>query len=434
MSSPTEVSEFDVVSPQVLDTLERASIDMQIATARKFGRDPVTVIKKIMTLATMDVDTAASCFYSLKRWDAKEQKNKLIPGPSVRLAEIALYCFGNTRSGARVVDNDGTVVTSQGFAHDLESNNLVALNVQRRITNKDGKTFSEDMQVVTGNAAAAIAWRNAVLKVIPRSWYMPAYEQARKVAVGDATTLNDRRTKVVQRFGAMGVSLEQILAKVEKRHINDIGLEELEVLIGVGTSIKDGNSTVDEEFEPIVDPRAAGRAGVESLLKIGNLEAAKKMAADLKVDFESVKAEFDKKQPTKQAKEQPRDDETATVDTGGGATTAKAESSVPTEAPTAEPSGKAPASSAPEKKAEPEAKAEAKPDPKQDTRAFAELKLKDLRDKAGGKAFFDVLGSFGCEDLAMAAESGKYDEIVAALEQAIADKARTKKNSLKGME
>lgn len=423
-----ESSEFEVLQPGALDVIERAQIDVQIATAKRYPRDVVSVKKKIISLATMDEETAASCFFTLERWDAKEQKKKLIPGPSVRLAEIAVYAFGNTRSGARVVDNDGHFVSAQGLCHDLESNNMISMTTQRRITNKDGKTFTEDMQVVTGNAASAIAWRNAVLKVIPRSLYWSAYEAARQVAVGDATTLREKRDKIIKRFASMGVALEQILAKVDKRHVEEIDLEQLEALIGIGTKIKEGHSSVEEEFEPIQDPRAgkeaAGRAGVEKLIQVGNLAAAKAMAKDLKLDFDAIKADLEKKTasaPKPESKDNPSQ-QSASGEKVGANTTAPAESSAPSGEATAEPSATV-ESPTPESKV----------DPEKDKQLFREAKLKKLREDLGAEEFWRVIGGAGCEDIPMAVASPQYDDLIKSLDQTLKDlkKAGAKSGRLK---
>src|SRR5262245_66016358 len=73
--------------PQILDSatlsvIERAQIDTQIATARAYPRSVRTAINNILTLATLDEQTAVECVYVLSRG------KKPVRGPSVRLAEI----------------------------------------------------------------------------------------------------------------------------------------------------------------------------------------------------------------------------------------------------------------------------------------------------------------------------------------------------------
>lgn len=237
-------SELEIVQPSALEAMERAQTDVQIATAKRYPRTLSMVKKAMMEFATLDEETAASCFYTLPR------QGKNIQGPSARMAEIALSCFQNMRAGSRIIANDGKTITAQGVCHDLQNNVSVSVEVKRRITDKNGKTYSEDMQVVTGNAACSIALRNAAFKVVPAALIKPIYEAAKRVAVGDAKTLSDRRIRCVEAFGKMGVSKEKLLARMEKKSVDDITLDDLEVLIGLHTAIKDGDTSIDEAFNP----------------------------------------------------------------------------------------------------------------------------------------------------------------------------------------
>jgi len=251
-----ETQQLEVIQPHALELIQRAEIDMQIATAKKYPRDLAKVKRRMLDFATLDEETAESCFYTLTR------DGKVIQGPSVRLAEIAVACYTNIRAASRVIDNNGKVITCQGVCHDLENNTLISVEVQRRITDRKGRTYSEDMQVTTGNAGNAIAFRNAVFKVVPGALIKPVYEAAKKVAVGDASTLTTKRAKVISRLNAMQVDTPRILAKVGKSSVENIGLEDLEILIGLGTAIKDGDTTVDEAF-PIAKPAEAASVNVD---------------------------------------------------------------------------------------------------------------------------------------------------------------------------
>lgn len=241
-------SQLEIVEPTALESMERVQIDVQITTAKRYPRSLSAVKKAMLEFATLDEETAASCFYTLPR------QGKSIQGPSARMAEIALSCFQNIKAGARVISNDGKIVTAQGVCHDLQNNVSVSVEVQRRITDKNGYTYSDDMQVVTGNAACSIALRNATFKVVPAALVKPVYEAAKRVAVGDAKTLSDRRAKCVDAFGKTGVTKEKLLAKLEKKSVDDITLDDLEILIGLHTAIKEGDASIDDSF-PEVKPK-----------------------------------------------------------------------------------------------------------------------------------------------------------------------------------
>ena len=80
----------------------------------------------------------------------------------------------------------------------------------------------------TGNAAASIALRNAIFRVVPRAYIDGVYEKARQVAVGDAKTLGERRESLLQRFEKLGVTRDRVFARLEKRGIDDVYLLRVE--------------------------------------------------------------------------------------------------------------------------------------------------------------------------------------------------------------
>lgn len=238
-----------VAHPAALEAMERAAQDSMVATAKKYPRAELAKIRdRMVSFATIDVETAESCFYTLKRKDRKTNQTKLIQGPSIRLAEIALVCYQNIRAGSRVIANDGRKITSQGICFDAENNVLIQVEESRSIVTTAGRTYSEDMQIVTGRANNAIARRNAILEVIPRVLTQHVYERAKEVAVGDAKSLSVQRDKVLARFKQLGVAEDQILRVLGKESVESIDLDGLEQLIGLGTSLKDGLITIEEAF------------------------------------------------------------------------------------------------------------------------------------------------------------------------------------------
>lgn len=254
MSDTTEIPipEPVAVSGGALESITRAEIDVQVATARRFRRSVSTFLHQARTLATLDPETAAACNYTLPR------DGKRIEGPGIRLAEIVAATWGNLRVGARVVGDDGKTIVAQGFCHDLETNVAMTMEVRRRVTDRHGRRYSDDMVNVTANAACSIARRNAILAVVPRTLVDQLARAAKAAAVGDEKTLVDRRQKMVAAFAAIGVPLDRILARLTadgdavKRGIEDIDLHDLGTLIGLHTAITDGITTASEAF-PAVD-------------------------------------------------------------------------------------------------------------------------------------------------------------------------------------
>lgn len=254
-----ETVALEVMQGGYMGLMARSEVEAQLDAAHKYPRSPKKFLDEAMTLATHSEDIAKSCMYTLPRSD------KPISGPSVRLAEICISAWGNLHVGARVIGVEDTEIISQGICWDLEKNIRVTVEKRRRITNKRGERFNDDMITVTGNAAASIALRDAAFRVIPRTWVNVVYEAAKKVAIGEASTLSIRRDKVIDGLVKMGAMLDRILFKISKASVVDIGLAEMEWLIGWGTAIKTGEAQVDEIFPPIV--REAGTVNVTDLKK-----------------------------------------------------------------------------------------------------------------------------------------------------------------------
>jgi hypothetical protein len=243
------------VSPGALEVIERAQIDMQISTAKRYPRTLSKVKEEMTAFATLDEATASGCFYTLPRG------GKVIQGPSIRMAEIAIACYGNLRAGSRVIstvtDGDAPHVVVQSVAHDLEKNVMITIEKRGRIfqkKNKDGskKPIDEDDVNLACNRCSAIALRDAAFKVIPLALVKPVYEKARKVAVGDAKSFAANRRAYIDRLKQMGVvEEERIYAVLEVRKLDDILPEHLETLIGLANAIKDGEATIEDLFPPV---------------------------------------------------------------------------------------------------------------------------------------------------------------------------------------
>ncbi len=236
----------EIVQNDALASIERAQVDVQIATARKYPRTLSKVKERMLSFATLDEETASSCFFTLPA--RRGGDDKPIQGPSIRMAEIALASYQHIKAGSRIINDDGKFLTAQAVVHDLENNVAVSIEVRRRVTGKSGNRFSDDMIAVTGNAACSIALRNAVFRVVPRALITPVYEAAKRVAVGDVKSLTSKRAQIIGRLKQMGAKDANILAAVGADKIEDIDLAKLEVLIGLGTAIKDGETTLETAF------------------------------------------------------------------------------------------------------------------------------------------------------------------------------------------
>lgn len=233
----------DVLEHEVAPTLSvsAASFDTQVATAKRFPRSIARFMQHAQEMATLTPDIAASCVYAIPR------DGKMIEGPSARLAEIVAHAWGNLRIQASASESDDRFIIGRGEAWDVETNVAIGYEVRRRISSK-GKTYSDDMIAVTGNAAASIALRNAVFKAVPSSFWKPIYFKCREVIAGKAETFHKRRDEMMKAFGVMGVTPDQITGLLQVRGVLDITLEHMVTLTGVYNSLKDGETTIEESF------------------------------------------------------------------------------------------------------------------------------------------------------------------------------------------
>ena len=243
-----EVLEGDVVSLNdsslTLSAVERAGIDTQIATAKQYPRVLTECIRDAKTLATLDQETAGTMMYALPRG------GKAIEGPSARLAEVVASSWGNLRVDADIVGEDATHVTAMGTCFDVEKNVAIRVRVKRRITDKNGRRFNEDMIGVTSNAAISIALRNAVFKVVPPALWQSVYRAARHASLGDGGTMQQKRQGAGDWIKKIGVTETEMFAALGVKGWDDVGEDELITLRGYRTSIQEGEIDADRIFRP----------------------------------------------------------------------------------------------------------------------------------------------------------------------------------------
>lgn len=256
---PTELTE--AVDASLAVGLSRAEIDTQIATARRYPRQISRVAQSILSLATLDEETAEESMYALPRG------GKPIQGPSIRFAEIVKTSYGNCRAAARVVHVDRVekVVIAEGVFHDLETNTATRAEVRRRICDKYGKLYKDDMIIVTGNAACSIALRNAILGGVPKALWRKAYDAVQHTIAGDVKTLAETRDKAIKALANFGVTPEQIFAALGVAGVEDITIQHVPTLRGMFATLKNGEATVEEMFSGTI-PRAGNHAVVRNPL------------------------------------------------------------------------------------------------------------------------------------------------------------------------
>ncbi|WP_336801754.1 hypothetical protein [Kaistia sp. MMO-174] len=262
-----EVILFTETAQPLAVQLAQAELNQAVTTAKAFPRSITQAVQNIMSLATLDEEAAKESVYALPRG------GKPIKGPSIRFAEIVASQWGNCHTGSRIVavDRFEKVVIAEGVFLDLETGMKRTAQIRRRISDKNGRIFNDDMITVTGNAAASIAMREAILKGIPKAVWRKAYERCEGVIAGDIKTLAVRRDDAIKAFAVWGVKPEQIFAALEVGGLDDVGLDQLATLTAMHKAIKGGEQKVEDYFPAKVEGDKAVEAAKGTAAKLGKI-------------------------------------------------------------------------------------------------------------------------------------------------------------------
>lgn len=233
-------------SVEVFEAQERAAIDTQVATAKRYPRDLMRVKNNSIAIVSMDKETAESCRY------AKPVAGQKVTGPSVHLARIICQQYGNIRVQQRIKSIDNKTIVAEAVAFDMETNYAVCVEARKSIVGKNGQRYSDSMIETSSMAILAIAERNAILKVIPKALTESVYKAAFNVANGD---LSDEQKLLSARKKAFDFFQEKYEAKEEDvlkilglRAMGQVGAEQIADLRAYMQSLKDGELTADELF------------------------------------------------------------------------------------------------------------------------------------------------------------------------------------------
>jgi hypothetical protein len=230
----------------VFEAQERAAIDIQIATAKKYPRDLMRVKNNSIAIVSMDMETAQSCRY------AKPVAGGKISGPSVHLARIICQQYGNIRVQQRIKQITRTEIVAEAVAFDLETNYAVSVEARRNIIGKNGSRFADSVVETNAMATLAIAERNAILKVVPKALTDTVYKAAFNFANGDLSDeqkILTARKKMLDFFAEKYEAKEaDILRLLGLRSIGQIKSDQIADLRAFAQSLKDGEVTATELF------------------------------------------------------------------------------------------------------------------------------------------------------------------------------------------
>lgn len=237
----TEVGEVGASALAILNQSEHAAM-VTTANLPTNKRKLQVFDEKLMSYANHSQAVALSMFYSLPR------AGKQIIGASIRFAEIVVPCWKNCAAATRMIGDSRETVTAQGVYIDYEANIRISVEIPRRITDKNGNRYNADMIVTTANAASSIAYRNAVLRGVPRALWAPAYEEAKLTAVGKAKSLSESVAAALEYLTKMGVTEWLIYNSVGVASSKELEMEHIVTLRVLCEEIKRRDKTIEEVF------------------------------------------------------------------------------------------------------------------------------------------------------------------------------------------
>jgi hypothetical protein len=248
MENPEEAIQLiESTGVEVFEAQERASIDIQVSTAKKYPRNLKRVRDNSVAIACMSKETAESCRY------AKPVGGKNVTGPSVHLARIVCQQYGNIRVQQRIKQITDKTIVAEAVAFDMETNYAVCVEARRSILGKNGKRYTESVIETNAMAILAIAERNAILKVIPKAVVDVVYDEAFRCANGD---LSDSAKLVIARDKAFeflkteyNATEEEVITCLGLNTKEAIKAEHIADLRGYVQALKDKDITADELFK-----------------------------------------------------------------------------------------------------------------------------------------------------------------------------------------
>ena len=218
----------------------------KLIIAKRFPRDEVQAYSRAAQ-ACQRKGIAEKAFFSYNRGGST------VSGPTIRFAEELARCWGNIDYGIKELSQDEGKSEMQAYAWDLETNAQSVQNFTNphiREVNGKAKMLTSQRDIYENNAnMGARRLRSRILAILPNDLVDMAIAECKKTLAGNnEEPLIDRVKKMVVAFSKLGVTQEQIEAKL-KRKVETMTADDFVEYIGIYNAIKNGESKIAEWFE-----------------------------------------------------------------------------------------------------------------------------------------------------------------------------------------
>lgn len=254
---PANISPFPTAPLQggvgdILTAREVQQVLGQMAIAKRFPRNVELSISKVLEECKRK-GLAEKATYAFPRGD------KLVSGPSIRLAEVFGRCWTNINSGLVELEqipskgNEPGESRMMAYAWDLETNRFVCKTfVVRHWRDKrsggHALTDARDIYEMTANQGAR-RLRGCILELVPGDMIDKALEQCNKTLQGGAGPLIDRIRAMAQVFGDEFQVTVEMLEKRLRHRLDATSETELVTLRGIYQALRDQQAVREDYFE-----------------------------------------------------------------------------------------------------------------------------------------------------------------------------------------
>ena len=245
---------------------EIAEVQAAMVIAKKFPRDPIAAMEKILNACTRPT-LAEGALYSYGRGGTE------VTGPSIRLAEAIAQAWGNVQFGIRELEQRNGESTVEAYAWDIENNTrqvkvFQVPHVRHTRRGANALTDPRDIYELVANQGAR-RLRACILGVIPGDVTEAAVAACEQTLRASADVSPEGIKKLIAAFEPFGVGKEHIERRIQSR-IEAIRPAQVVQLKKVYQSLRDGMSTPAEWF----DMEAASKSATDKIMGTAKQEDA----------------------------------------------------------------------------------------------------------------------------------------------------------------